>query len=82
VWSCDAALAPPQGPSPALRIPAQPVIPPRVDYSLTPLGHAAASQVWTLTRWVENNLDEVTQAREAYDEARAQPEPQPVSPGR
>src|SRR3954462_3477635 len=36
---------------------AQPVIPPRVDYSLTPLGRRAAEQVWALSRWVENNLD-------------------------
>ena len=62
---------------------AQPVIPPRVDYSLTPLGHAAASQVWALTRWVENSLDEVLRAREAYDEARgAAQAPEPVSRGR
>jgi DNA-binding HxlR family transcriptional regulator len=58
---------------------AQPVIPPRVDYSLTPLGHTAASQVRALTRWAENNVDEVLQAREAYDRARTTG---PVSPGR
>jgi DNA-binding HxlR family transcriptional regulator len=49
---------------------AKPVIPPRVDYSLTPLGHAAAERVWELARWVEHSLDEVFAAREVYDEAR------------
>jgi DNA-binding HxlR family transcriptional regulator len=49
---------------------AKPVIPPRVDYSLTPLGHDIAQQVWALTKWVENNLDDVLQARQAYDGAR------------
>src|SRR5919202_1776852 len=36
---------------------AKPVIPPRVDYSLTPMGQQVAQQVWTLAKWVENNLD-------------------------
>ncbi|MEV0720285.1 helix-turn-helix domain-containing protein [Asanoa sp. NPDC050611] len=49
---------------------AKPVIPPRVDYSLTPMGREVAEQIWTLTRWVEANLDGVFEAREAYDKAR------------
>ncbi|GIF62844.1 hypothetical protein Ais01nite_08790 [Asanoa ishikariensis] len=49
---------------------AKPVIPPRVDYSLTPLGREVADQVWTLTRWVEAKLDDVFVAREAYDSRR------------
>ncbi|MEV6860428.1 helix-turn-helix domain-containing protein [Streptosporangium subroseum] len=49
---------------------AKPVIPPRVDYSLTPMGHEVAEQVWTLSRWVESRLDNVFEAREAYDGAR------------
>src|SRR6478752_5327280 len=49
---------------------AKPVIPPRVDYSLTPLGRDVARQVWALTRWVEEKLDDVFTAREAYDAAR------------
>ncbi|MEV4759545.1 helix-turn-helix domain-containing protein [Micromonospora sp. NPDC049559] len=49
---------------------AKPVIPPRVDYSLTPLGQEVAEQVWELSRWVERRLDDVFQAREAYDLAR------------
>lgn len=46
---------------------AKPVIPPRVDYSLTPTGREAAEQVWALSRWVEGKLDDVFAAREAYD---------------
>jgi DNA-binding HxlR family transcriptional regulator len=49
---------------------AKPVIPPRVDYSLTPMGHEVAGQVWVLTRWVESRLDDVFEARDAYDTAR------------
>lgn len=49
---------------------AKPVIPPRVDYSLTPMGHEVAQQVWALTRWVEGRLDDVFEARAAYDGAR------------
>ncbi|MFF4594674.1 winged helix-turn-helix transcriptional regulator [Amycolatopsis sp. CA-161197] len=50
---------------------AKPVIPPRVDYSLTPMGHEAAEQVRSLARWVERRLPAVTDARDAYDEAHA-----------
>ncbi|MEV6161145.1 helix-turn-helix domain-containing protein [Streptomyces sp. NPDC052052] len=46
---------------------AKPVIPPRVDYSLTGLGREAAEQVWALARWTERRLDAVQAAREAYD---------------
>lgn len=49
---------------------AKPVIPPRVDYSLTPIGAEVAEQVYALTRWVERRLDDVFTARESYDEAR------------
>ncbi|WP_351226686.1 helix-turn-helix domain-containing protein [Streptomyces sp. NPDC002133] len=50
---------------------AKPVIPPRVDYSLTPLGREAAEQVWALARWSERHVADVERARTAYDEARA-----------
>jgi len=49
---------------------AKPVIPPRVDYSLTPMGHEIAEQAWALIRWTEDKLDAVFEAREAYDAAR------------
>ncbi|GGV77120.1 helix-turn-helix domain-containing protein [Streptomyces massasporeus] len=50
---------------------ARPVIPPRVDYSLTDLGREAAEQVKALAAWTHQRMDEVEQARRAYDEARA-----------
>ncbi|WP_250401869.1 winged helix-turn-helix transcriptional regulator [Streptomyces cellostaticus] len=49
---------------------AKPVIPPRVDYSLTGLGQEAARQVRSLARWTHERMDEVERARLAYDEAR------------
>ncbi|MGK5691582.1 winged helix-turn-helix transcriptional regulator [Streptomyces sp. URMC 128] len=50
---------------------AKPVIPPRVDYSLTDLGREAAEQVRALSEWTRRRMDEVDKARRAYDEARA-----------
>ncbi|WP_030161948.1 winged helix-turn-helix transcriptional regulator [Streptomyces sp. NRRL S-244] len=50
---------------------AKPVIPPRVDYSLTELGREAAEQVWALARWTERRTADVQAARAAYDEARS-----------
>ncbi|MEU2621887.1 helix-turn-helix domain-containing protein [Streptomyces sp. NPDC007157] len=49
---------------------AKPVIPPRVDYSLTDLGREAARQVRDLALWTERRMADVTRAREAYDEAK------------
>lgn len=50
---------------------AHPVIPPRVDYSLTEMGVGAARQVWELARWSEAHVGDVIAAREVYDKARA-----------
>jgi DNA-binding HxlR family transcriptional regulator len=49
-----------------------PVIPPRVEYWLTPLGAEAGRQVWGLARWVEGHVPTVLAARAAYDEAKQQ----------
>ncbi|MDI9888150.1 helix-turn-helix domain-containing protein [Streptomyces sp. HNM0645] len=49
---------------------AKPVIPPRVDYSLTDLGREAGGQVWALARWTERRLGDVERARAEYDGAR------------
>jgi len=46
---------------------AKPVIPPRVDYSLTDLGREAAEQVRGLALWTEARMGEVEKAREMYD---------------
>jgi DNA-binding HxlR family transcriptional regulator len=55
---------------------AKPVIPPRVDYSLTGLGREAAEQVWGLARWAEKQVDEVLAARAVYDVSKAPTERQ------
>ena len=49
---------------------AKPVIPPRVDYSLTALGREAAEQVRALAGWTDARLADIEKARLAYDEAR------------
>ncbi|MFF3452706.1 winged helix-turn-helix transcriptional regulator [Streptomyces sp. NPDC002667] len=49
---------------------AKPVIPPRVDYSLTDLGREAAEQVRSLALWTSERMADVERARGAYDEAR------------
>ncbi|MBB5938097.1 DNA-binding HxlR family transcriptional regulator [Streptomyces zagrosensis] len=49
---------------------AYPVIPPRVEYSLTALGEEAAHQVWALARWSERRVPEVLAARDQYDTRR------------
>ncbi|MDV9172368.1 helix-turn-helix domain-containing protein [Streptomyces sp. W16] len=49
---------------------AKPVIPPRVDYSLTDLGREAAEQVRGLALWTEARMGEVEKAREVYDAAK------------
>lgn len=49
---------------------AKPVIPPRVDYTLTATGREAAEQVWALARWAERTVDPVLAARTAYDDGR------------
>ena len=49
---------------------AKPVIPPRVDYSLTDLGREAARLVSALGVWTNERMDDVVKAREVYDRAR------------
>lgn len=43
-----------------------PVIPPKVEYSLTPLGKDVAIKVEVLKTWVEKNLPKVLAARKNY----------------
>jgi DNA-binding HxlR family transcriptional regulator len=50
---------------------AKPVIPPRVDYSLTDLGREAAERIRDLARWTEQRMPEVRKSREEYDAAKA-----------
>ncbi len=44
-----------------------PVIPPHVEYSLTPLGKGAASHLVALASWITEHQPEVTEAQERYD---------------
>ena len=48
-----------------------PVIPPRVDYSLTPLGREVAQHVEALTDWIEENMSRVALARSEHATRRA-----------
>ncbi|MFE4750084.1 winged helix-turn-helix transcriptional regulator [Streptomyces mirabilis] len=50
---------------------AQPTNPPRVDYTLTPLGREVSERLLTLIHFVEGRMDDVLEARERYDGSRA-----------
>ena len=43
---------------------ALPVVPPHVEYRLTPLGEEVALQVDTLASWIEGNLPRIMEARD------------------
>ncbi|MDX9873769.1 MAG: winged helix-turn-helix transcriptional regulator [Spongiibacteraceae bacterium] len=45
------------------------VVPPHVDYRLTPLGREAAEKVRGLTDWIEENLPRILQEQEARVES-------------
>ncbi|MBL7494003.1 helix-turn-helix transcriptional regulator [Frankia sp. AgB1.9] len=51
------------------------VIPPRVDYCLTPLGRGLSSRIAELRIWAYTHIDEVNDARTAFDERVGQPPP-------
>ncbi|MGQ0464981.1 MAG: winged helix-turn-helix transcriptional regulator [Sporichthyaceae bacterium] len=44
-----------------------PVVPPRVEYELTPLGADLSGPLAVLEAWARDNLSEVVAARAAYD---------------
>jgi hypothetical protein len=46
-----------------------PVIPPRVDYTLTPLGRSLLAIVEALVAWSGDHVGDVEQARRHYDTA-------------
>ncbi|GHO53377.1 winged helix-turn-helix transcriptional regulator [Ktedonobacter robiniae] len=45
-----------------------PVIPPMVEYSLTPLGQTLIEPIWALREWSEQYIEEVEQKRADYDQ--------------
>lgn len=44
-----------------------PTVPPRVDYTLTPMGRTLLDAVGALLEWTERHLPEIDAARAAYD---------------
>ncbi|HEX3540345.1 MAG TPA: helix-turn-helix domain-containing protein [Acidimicrobiales bacterium] len=48
-----------------------PVVPPRVEYELTPLGTTLLETIQPLVGWAVEHLDEVAAARGAYDAHKA-----------
>ena len=53
-----------------LRI-AQQVVPPHVEYSLTPLGREAATRLEVLVDWIEDNFPQIRAAQEAAEQQAA-----------
>lgn len=47
-----------------------PVIPPHVDYELTPLGHSLSAAFCGVWQWAEAHLEEVEGARSRFDAAK------------
>ena len=52
-----------------------PVVPPRVEYALTPLGASLHQTIQALVDWTEANQDQVAASRAAYDARAAGLEP-------
>lgn len=44
-----------------------PTIPPKVEYSLTSLGHTLVELLEGITTWSESNIEQVLHAQETYD---------------
>jgi DNA-binding HxlR family transcriptional regulator len=44
-----------------------PVIPPRVEYNLTPMGRTLLDTIGRLVTWADSHLPEIDAARAAYD---------------
>jgi DNA-binding HxlR family transcriptional regulator len=44
-----------------------PVVPPKVEYKLTDLGHRLLTTTEMLATWAENNGKQVMESRDAYD---------------
>lgn len=44
-------------------------VPPKVEYSLTPLGRSLSTIVDDLRRWAEGNIDDVLASQQSFDRA-------------
>ncbi|MBB5874148.1 DNA-binding HxlR family transcriptional regulator [Allocatelliglobosispora scoriae] len=45
-----------------------PVVPPRVDYELTGLGHTFLKTAWSLMSWAIEHAPDIVEARQKYDQ--------------
>ena len=54
-----------------------PVVPPRVEYRLTPLGESLGESVCGIWLWVEAHMEDVEQSRHAYDRTTPEALPEP-----
>nr|OYN51915.1 transcriptional regulator [Pectobacterium carotovorum] len=52
---------------------AYPVVPPHVEYSLTPLGKEVGVRVKELAIWVEGNLDKIMATQQSDEQSSAKP---------
>ncbi|RIK34111.1 MAG: transcriptional regulator [Chloroflexi bacterium] len=48
-------------------------VPPKVEYDLTPLGKTLIELVQFVQSWAENNIDEILQSQQAYDQRSVEP---------
>ena len=48
---------------------AYPVVPPRVEYELTPLGRTLTEPIAAVGAWADRHMDEILQARQEHDAA-------------
>jgi DNA-binding HxlR family transcriptional regulator len=58
-----------------------PEVPPHVEYSLTGLGTTLLEPIAALTRWANEHMDDVVEARQAYSEKQAATVPQRSAAG-
>ena len=58
-----------------------PVVPPRVEYELTPLGRSLHAPVRALGDWARGHLAEIDAAREAFDGKETPAAENPPNPG-
>jgi len=54
-----------------------PTVPPKVEYTLTPLGHTLVDLLDGIRLWAETNIECVLEAQTTYDEVSSQTEPVP-----
>jgi DNA-binding HxlR family transcriptional regulator len=50
-----------------------PEVPPRVEYTLTPLGETLGEPIAAIIHWAEEHIDEVSVAQNAYDSRSGEP---------